>query len=259
MGGRDFGGFSGLELSADGSRFIAITDRARIASGRIERDEGKITAITDVEFQPLRDDNGQAMIGARAADSEGLALGSDGQTYISFEGRHRVWRYSRPGAEAALLPIPEAFKGLQLNSGLEALAIGPDGTLFTLPERSGHLERPFPVFRYRNGRWDRPFSLPRRGKFLPVGADFGPDGRFYLLERHFAGPLGFLTRIRSFALGDAGFADERILLTTYVGTHDNLEGISVWQDSSGSLRITMISDNNFSIFQITEFVEYRLN
>ena len=33
---------------------------------------------------------------------------------------------------------------------------------------------------------------------------------------------------------------------------------SVWRDSAGDLRATMIADDNFSIFLSTEIVEYRL-
>ena len=62
---------------------------------------------------------------------------------------------------------------------MEALAIQPDGTLLTMPERSGAEGRPFPVLRYRNDKWDQPFTISRDGDWLPVGADIGPDGRLY--------------------------------------------------------------------------------
>ena len=94
----------------------------------------------------------------------------------------------------------------------------------------------------------------RCSAFLPVGADVGPDGRFYLLERDFTG-VGFRTRIRSFA---PDFTGERLLLEAANATHDNLEGISVWTDPEGDLRLTLISDDNFRFFQRTEIVEYRL-
>ena len=42
------------------------------------------------------------------------------------------------------------------------------------------------------------------------------------------------------------------------GEHDNLEGIAVWRDRNGDIRITMISDDNYRAFQRTEFVEYRV-
>mgnify|MGYP002634128825 CR=1 FL=1 len=106
--------------------------------------------------------------------------------------------------------------------------------------------------------WDQPFSIPRRGPFLVVGADIGPDGKFYLLERHLSGIFGFQTRIRRFALTGEALSDENVLLETPTGKHDNLEGIAVWRDAAGDIRITMISDDNFRSFQKTEFVEYRV-
>ncbi len=147
---------------------------------------------------------------------------------------------------------------MQNNSSLETLAIDAEGALYTLPERSGKLSRPFPVYRYRGGTWDQPFSIPRRPPYLPVGGDFGPDGKFYLLERHLNGIFGFQSRVRRFDLGPDQVTGEKILLETKTGTHDNLEGIAVWQDAEGFTRITMISDDNFKSFQRTEFVEYRL-
>ena len=90
-----------------------------------------------------------------------------------------------------------------------------------------------------------------------MGADFGPDGWFYLLERDFRGILGFAARVRRMKLTENGPTDEEILLTTRPLQYDNLEGISVWQDGRG-IRLTMISDDNFLFVQRTELVEYRL-
>jgi hypothetical protein len=91
-----------------------------------------------------------------------------------------------------------------------------------------------------------------------VGADFRPDGRFYLLERSF-GPLGFRSRVRSWHLAEDGGQDERLHLQTERRTHDNLEGLAVWRDSADRIRLTMISDDNFLFFQSTEVVEYAID
>ncbi|MCG6903539.1 MAG: esterase-like activity of phytase family protein [Rhodobacter sp.] len=252
-----FGGFSGLEVSADGTEFTAITDKGSIATGRLDRENSAISGVTLRSFGRLRNPQGKQLAG-REIDSEGLAIRADGRIYVSFEAIHRVWTYRDPSSEAAWLPRPREFYGMQKNSSLEALAIGPDDALYTMPERSGNLARPFPVFRYQDGKWTRPFDIPRRGEFLIVGADFGPDGRFYVLERHFKGILGFRTRVRSFRISGNQIGQERTLLETATGTHDNLEGLAVWRDSAGAIRLTMISDDNFRVFQRTEFVEYRL-
>ena len=251
----DFGGFSGLEVSNDGTTFTAISDRGAFMTGRLARTGTSLAGVADLTLSRIKNTDGNALPDD-ITDPEGLAIRDDGRIFISFEGYHRVWTYRDTASEGAWLPRHPDFVAMQNNSSLEALAIAPDGTLYTLPERSGHKARPFPVYRYRNGTWTQPFTLPRRGNFLPVGADFGPDGRFYLLERDFHGIFGFSTRIRRFTLGARGFVDEQELLVTPVGRHDNLEAISVWHDGTG-LVMTLLSDDNFNWAQHTEFVEYR--
>lgn len=253
-----FGGFSGIEMADDGMSFLALSDRGGWTRGTITRDAQGL--ITGIDARPIRLLRGrfEAPLDDGRNDSEGLAVAPDGSVYVSFENVARVLRYDSIDGPARNLPTPREFGRLQSNSALEALAIGPDGTLYTLPERSGELDRPFPVWRFRNGKWDQPFDLRRDGGYLAVGADIGPDGRFYLLEREFHGILGFSSRIRSFALSDDGLSDERTELQSGIGQHDNLEGISVWQDATGAIRLTMIADDNYNFFQKTELVEYRI-
>ncbi|MFP4327771.1 MAG: esterase-like activity of phytase family protein [Paracoccaceae bacterium] len=250
-----FGGFSGLELDATGTRMTAVSDRGHRLDAMLRREGGRIAGLEAARFSALTDSGGRSLKG-RGSDAEGLARREDGPLFVSFEGVHRVLAYPTPAA-ARRLPRPAAFDRLQSNSALEALAIDRRGWLYTLPERSGRPDRPFPVFRYRDGAWDTPFSVKRRDGFLPVGADIGPDGRFYLLERDFTG-LGFRTRIRRFTLTETALTGEEVLLTTGTGTHDNLEGLAVWRDADGLIRLTMVSDDNFRFFQRNQIVEYAL-
>lgn len=252
-----FGGFSGIHLADQGKTLTLISDRGHFATASVARRDGVISEVTLDTIPPLLDPKGETASRFQS-DAEGLAIRDDGRIFVSFEGIHRVWTYRDTTSEAAWLPRHNDFKSMQNNSSLEALAIGPDGVLYTMPERSGKLSRPFPVYRYKGGVWSKAFDLPRRGNFLTVGADFGPDGDFYLLERHFTGIFGFQSRVRRFQLHDDKIVGEEILLTTSTGKHDNLEGLSIWRDGAGDLRLTMVSDDNFKPFQRTELVEYVL-
>ncbi len=249
-----FGGMSGIEVLDHGTRYVAINDKGFIRQGAISRTDGQITDITIESQERLRNIWGERVRG-HLSDSEGIAIGGDGLVHISFEGLARVLSYDDIHGTALVSARDETFDDLQFNASLEALAIDKDGTLYTLPERSGRANRPFPVFRLRDGKWDTAFEVPRRGTFLAVGADIGPDDRFYLLERDFTG-VGFRSRVRRFDL--SGNAEE-ILLQTANATHDNLEGISVWADPDGVLTMTLIADDNFKFFQHTEIVEYRID
>lgn len=256
VGASEFGGFSGLELAPDGSGFYALSDRGMLATGTLIRDQDEISGVSETQLNRLTGPNGKPLT-EDAADSEGLALTKDGRLFISFEGFHRVAIVEPQSYVTRDIPRDPAFETQQRNSSFEALALDPQGRPITLPERSGAWERPFPVFRLEGEKWTQPYTLRRDAKYLPVGADTGPDDRLYLLERHFTG-FAFTTRVRSFAFTPTGLTDERTVLQTPPGRHDNLEGISAWQDDSGNIRLTMISDDNFSFFQRTEFVEYAL-
>ena len=252
-GHAQFGGISGIEVDADGHDFVAVTDRGRFITGTIARENGKVSGVEMTDLVRMKNPNG-ANISSENNDSEGVAIGNDGRIFVSFEGYARVRVYddvAQPARPTA--PHPD-FADFQKNSALEALAIDNAGNLYTLPERSGRADWPFKVYRYDGTGWDVAFTIPRRGAFLPVGADIGPDDQFYLLERDYTG-IGFRSRVRRFALDGS---EESTVLQSANATHDNLEGLSVWQDSDGAIRLLMISDDNFKFFQQTEIVEYRL-
>jgi hypothetical protein len=50
-----FGGLSGIYVEADGSRFIAITDRGSWLRGRIVYRDGRPSGIADAEMAPISD------------------------------------------------------------------------------------------------------------------------------------------------------------------------------------------------------------
>lgn len=251
-----FGGFSGIEILNGGQSFVALSDKATFATGQITRNpEGQVTAMTANPIHRLLDGKtGKPLIGWRT-DSEGLAIDETGHAFVSFENRPGVARLDlETGATRDLNRHPD-FAKLVRNGALEALAIGDDQTLYTLPERAH--SRNVPVYRWQNGVWDKKLHLPRRGGFAAVAADI-LDGQLYLLEREFQVIGGFANRLRRFDITDSGLVAEKTLLETPMGMFDNLEGLSVWRDTTGAVRATMISDDNFFLLQQTHIIEFRL-
>ncbi len=249
-----FGGFSGIEVSADGGALTVLSDRGQVWQGRLERDAaGVIDGVSVTARALLHDSSGKVLPTVWLADAEGLAIGADGRLAVSFEGLVRVAIYDSPDAPARPLPRLPQFKTLPQNDALEALAVDGAGALYTLPEAP--VGGAHPVWRWADDAWTEVARLPADGDWRAVAADFGPDGRFYLLERAFLGIRGFASRLRRFA---PDFTGAEVLLETAPRTHDNLEGLAVWQDQTGAIRVTLISDDNFKFFQTTEIVEYRL-
>jgi hypothetical protein len=260
-----FGGFSGFETDANGQSFLAVTDSAATVSGRLERGaDGAVVSIwaeqplllTSVHDVPYQD---------HVADSEGLALLPDGRFAVSFETWDRVTVFPSPASQPSLEVWTQALVHFPTNAGAEALATAPDGSLIFLPERPLHAEGDFPVFRMdpRTGALTQPFRLRHDESWSAVGADFGADGRLYLLERDYWPLIGFRTRVRRITLtiradGTIAVEDDIVLFATPAGRHDNLEGIAVWRDAEGVTRLTMISDDNFLPTQRTEIVDYRV-
>jgi len=250
-----FGGFSGIEVSPDGQTAAILGDRSHLVHVRLGRAGGRISSVRPFRLTQLKSSSG-AVLKGRIVDSEGLAAGPRGSFFVSFEGVHRVARYDHPGDRAHVLTTAPLFRGLGQNRSLEALARDRHGRLYALPE--GHdANGRIPVFANTGPRWDVAFYLPARGDFLPVGADFGPDGRLYVLERD-VGFIGFRSRLRRWTMTAGKPTNEETLFQTSAGTHDNLEGVSVWRDGNGQLRAIMISDDNFLPLQRTELVEYLL-
>ncbi len=254
-----FGGFSGFDLTNDGLHFSAISDTAAIYSGVLSRDaKGRVNAVSADPATPLPSRKG-APLADPMDDAEGLAIGRDGAIFVSYETEDRIVEYWDDGKTWMRETLPRMLlKRFPLNKGLEALAIDADGDLYALPEEEHPANALISVYRLRGETLDIPFTLRRDGDWLPVGADFGPDGRLYLLERDFWPLIGFMNRVRRITLDGDDVTGDEVLLQTGAGVHDNLEGLAVWRDAGGAIRLTMISDDNFLPVQQTEIVDYRV-
>lgn len=251
-------GLSALWMAPDGGRLIALSDRSFALSAQVGRDaEGRITSLTEEGRWPLRLPRGP---GAREVpiDTEGIALGRGGAIFVSAEGPARILRLDSPGAEARLVARPDAFDNMHPNGALEALAIGPDGALYTLPETPEAGTRGFPLYRRAGREWSVLATLPAQGGMAPVGADVGPDGRLYILYRDFSPLRGFSSLLQRHTIGPDTVGAAETLLHSGFGQLGNLEGVSVWRAADGGLVASMVTDDNGLFVQDAELIEMHL-
>ncbi|MBU6320440.1 MAG: esterase-like activity of phytase family protein [Alphaproteobacteria bacterium] len=280
-----FGGLSGLETLEDG-QLLAVTDEGNFIW--IDLDDDSL-APKAAHLAPLRDERGEALVAKSEADAEGLARAGS-LVFVSFERRHRVLAFDieRCGAAARGVSVlgsdaedrlREAFvrDGIPIepNSGIEALAVTDQGDLLLGLETKREGRSPLSA---------RPLSLPpvfdldlAPGAPELVGldtlADAGEPGRarLFSLHRGLSRILGDMIVLEETSLeplresggrqGAAGFrlGDRRRLAGMDLRTSiDNFEGLAVERRSDGSVRIYIVSDNNFSPSQRTLLMVFEL-
>lgn len=246
-------GLTGLH-TADGRRAVAITNFGWLIEGGFERDgAGRLTGFRLLRADPLTFPGGRALTnGFRAA--EGLAVARDGRLFVSFEYHTRVWTYRGPGADPQDLGAHDDFQRLPNGRGLASLALGPDGAIYAIPERPARMTHGFPSYRWQDGVWHGSFRMPSSDRFLPVGADFGPDGWLYVLE-HEGSASGGRSQIRRFAVQGDRMGRGQVLMRSAPGEFGYLSSLSVWRDGSGRLRATLLADSGAAPGQPAEFVE----
>src|SRR5690606_23969394 len=131
---RRFGGWSDVDISEDGRRLTAISDRGFWLEAAVEYDErGGLARLTDARLGFLRNLGGWRQAGL-VGDAEGMSRAPDGSFFVSFERRHRIWLY--PAADPPfsvpprIVPTPPGAAATPDNGGIEAIARLPGGRLF---------------------------------------------------------------------------------------------------------------------------------
>ena len=199
------------------------------------------------------------------------AIAQDGGTlYVAIERVHRIVRfdYARDGllARGQPIPVPPAMRSLPANKGIEALVFLPKGqalagTLIAISERgldaSGNL-RAFLI----GGPTPGSFALRQTDDFDVSDADLLPGGDLLVLERRFSWTSGLAIRMRRVKLGDIkprALVDGMVVLEADMGQEiDNMEGLSIHPGADGESILTLISDDNFSIWQRTLLLQFAL-
>lgn len=269
------GGYSGLVLSGDGTRLLAVSDAGLWLSARLTYRNGRIARFEGARTGSLRALKNRPLSKKRWRDAEAMAPTRYGRlgraVYIGFEQLHRVGRFPLQKARLAgpvrYLKMPKSIRGAKGNKSLEGLALltkGPfKGSLLALTEQ----------FLDKNGdhrawivstRTPKRLTLKRLDDFDVTGAATLPNGDVLILERRFSFTRGIAARIRRVAAADikpGAKLNGKILLDLRGVTRiDNMEGIAVHRSPKGRTVVTLISDDNFnSTFQRTLLMQFILS
>jgi hypothetical protein len=261
-----FGGLSGLLVSADGARLLAVSDKGRWLAANLRYDvEGRLIGIGDAQMARLRDLDGDAISKKRQRDAESLAELADGSILVSFERKHRIWLYSskeRPlSTRPTAWPKPKGLGDAPNNSGLEALVALAGGELLALTEdqtdgsgKVGYL--------WQEGAWAR-LTYHAKEDFKPTGASRLPGSDDLLvLERAYQTLSGARVRLVRLAASDirpgAELHGEELARWGLPLTVDNFEGLATRRGPDGETLIYLLSDDNFIFFQRTLLLMFAL-
>jgi hypothetical protein len=266
---RQFGGFSGIRVGADGATFLAVSDIGRWWRGRIVYEGKRPAGIVDAEMAPLLGADGKPLGARRWYDSESLAI-DGGTVYVGIERVDQIVRfdYGRSGLLARGQPIavPPEFKKLPYNKSLECLEFVPRplplaGTLIVVTERGLDAQGNLLSFLIKGTSFGN-FSVKRSDDFDVSDCALLPGGDLLILERRYSPWRGVAMRIRRLPMASikpGALVDGETLIEADMGYQiDNMEGLSVHRAGDGSLVLTLVSDDNFSFIQRTILLQFTL-
>ena len=218
-----FGGVSSLAI--DGGQLVALTDAGALIRFRPGDNRAWIGEL------PGGPGSGRFK---RYRDSEALVRDPGGRGWwVAFENRHQLWLFD-PGFGRALERIDLGRRGWRVNRGIEG-AVADGGALLLLHESGGHLL----------------LVTGTRARSLPIGgasgrisdaAALGP-GRYIAIERRLT-PIGFRNALVFLEKDGYGYRfGRRIALP--LGPQDNVEAIAIEHRAGGTLRLWLMTDDNF--------------
>jgi len=266
----DFGGLSGLIIGKTGDALIAVTDQGNWFTADVLADGDRPTGLAGALLAPILDASGEQLSGKRNTDAESLtvAFGADPRnspTVVGFERNHRLQSHDLTslGFEAPAMPVEDfgTFDNLENNGGLEAIAYLPDGSLLAISEKTfdegGHI-----IGARLTADGATPVRLKQHLPYQLTDIDILPNGDLITLERHYSALAGvsmMMRRIPADALEKDKPLDGEVLVeANHTRSIDNMEGLSVRQDSEGRTLLYLVSDDNFNAVQRTLLLVFAL-
>lgn len=256
-----FGGFSGLEISPDGTRLLAVSDAGAWFRARLSYRGSRPAGLSAARIGPILALGNKRLQRGRDRDAEALRLVKgdldSGVVLVGFEANQRIGYFK---LKAGSIGSPSRYLRppvrLGRNKGIEATGVlraGPrKGAVVAFAERTldanGH---------HRGWMWHRkkvfPLALTNVQGFDITDVAGAADGSLYVLERRFRWSEGVKMRIRRIAakqIKPGAVLNGDIMMSADLGSEiDNMEGLAIHRDSRSKRTVlTVISDNNFNSF-----------
>lgn len=269
-----FGGLSSLELSADGTGLLAVSDRGFWFKADLTYTDDHLSGLKDPVMAPILGPDGKPFKGKVRSDAEALAgwepMRIDGKVIVGFESRARAGLYDlgKDGFKARFkdLKLPKAVAKGPSNQELEAIgrfASGPlAGSLLAISELNKDENGDIRAWVW-GGKKAFSFAIKQYEDYAITDLAILPDGDVLTVERSFSGtslPGMAIRRIKTEDIVADGAVAPSLVFSGRMPFYriDNMEGIAV-SKLNGETRVTVISDNNYRPqFQRTLLLQFAL-
>lgn len=267
-----FGGWSGMAVTENETRLIAVSDTGHWLETVLQQHDEKIIAMDNTRIGPLRDDHGNILRDTGYGDIEAVSI-SDNHVYLAFESyRSGIWSAQRqPSMEYTKFRrwiSPATIAKLPIGRGLESLSVIDDGNqdppaLLAIAERDfGKIDEHTPAWLIQpDHQSDDYIYITLTDDYEISDAAFHPQcglfllerkltyfGRFYVrllkLEPAYLNSLTSASQLRLFEANSAGAAI------------DNMEALAVVAGEAGECHIYLLSDSNFLPMQKTVLLKF---
>ncbi|GGK35477.1 esterase-like activity of phytase family protein [Salinarimonas ramus] len=270
-----FGGLSGLVMVEGGASLLAVSDHGYFLAADLLRGlAGEIVGASDAVLVPLKGPDGGLLWRSGFYDAEALTL-AGGTAYVGVEQEQAVFAYdlaagiAAPGARIALSPrVRAALDPWPGNKGMEAIFVAPapsafPGALVAVAERAVRgADAPTVGVVLTGEAAGTTFALSREGGFEITDCAVLPGGDVLVLERRYALTSGVAARIRRIAgadlVPDATLDGPVIFEADWTNAVDNMEGLAIHRGPGGETLLTLVADDNYSLFQRTLLLEFEL-
>ncbi len=251
----DFGGLSALLMAADWASLLAGSDHGALITARLQRDDaGQITDVTPIDIMRAKLRSGHAPTEFKM-DLEALTRDPRGGWMLAYESYVRIERLTDLRAVPKATHRWETFVPLFGNQAFEALATLPDGRVIAITETKGPTGTARSVIWAGSG-WTEGPQIPVSRGYHITGADVGPDGCLYLVERRYSIAGGFRFGLRRLSGGPDTWVDT-LLYRAAPAAIGNVEAVSAWAPPSGDIALSLLTDNGFLPLTATRLIELR--
>jgi len=273
----NFGGWSGLEVDAEGRRFLAVSDAGAWMTGEFLYKAGRIDGVDHTRMGPILGLGSKRLPNERDRDAEGVRLLegtlSKGSVLVAFEQNQRIGRFE---VDERGLHQPTGYakrsadwSRMFRNMGLESVAVvrgGPsNGAIVAFAERLLDDRGNHTGWIWPRGLASEPqrLLLRRIGDFNITDAASLPDGSVVVLERSFSWLTGVKMRMRLIKATElkpgAVIEGEDLIQADMSYEIDNMEALAVHRGPRGEAILTVMSDNNFNgLLQRTLVLQFAL-